>query len=1018
MVGFFKNLSIRKKLLLGTAVAGAGIGLFITLFFAYHLQQQIMYVTRQAALQVVGFAAATIRADLAAGNTAEVQKKIDEMRRNRTLVFAIVYDAHGTIVAAVNAPRGERILAEHKQLDEGFTLEKERAFISMPVMYRGSRIGTLVVCVSLVHIIHMVQETVLVAAAASSAIIAMLLIFFAFIGTLITRPLNQLINAALQIARSDFSRRIPVTSRDEVGRLSAAFNEMSERLQLIVSQLEQSEHTYRLHFENVSDLIYAVRPDYTVASMSPSVLPVLGYNAQDIIGKAIDAAGIIAPEHLEDFRQQVHRALNGERVGAVEYIFITHDGTAKFFDTSFSPLMEDGTVNAVICVSRDTTQQHRMLQELLETRDSLNNIIESSQDAIVACDSTGHIIKVNRYFLDLYGIESDAEIIGKRLNTFMVTEPGTYRLSSGEELVIDEEYFKDAQIHVDELFETNKLINWQTYLYTKKGTVVPVELSAVLNKTATGELIGSVGIMRDITERRKAEREIREAKEFMESIIESSRDGIIITSLGGEILSANSAMERITGLPRESLIGKHSSMLTVDDREMRRMVQERIQELMEKGFVTYESFFKTPQGSYVELEWNASMIRDASGAYTAGVAIIRDVTQRRAMERQLVQAEKLRSLGELASGVAHDFNNVLAAILGRTQLLLKLLERPGSGPERRASWIELKKGLHIIEKAALDAAETVRRIQEFSRTRDEDRLFTALNINDIITDAIEFTRSFWKDAAESQGVKVRIIRNQTPVPPIRGSATELREVFINLIKNAVEAMPHGGDIVIQTAAEPNHVLITVRDTGLGIPEEHRTKIFDPFFTTKGPQASGLGMSVSYGIINRHQGAITFESEEGKGTTFLIRLPVARDSAAPAEQPTVPSTTSSATVLVIDDEKDVRDTLVDILEAGGHTAVAAASGPQGLKLFTQQRFDLVFTDLGMPGMSGYQIAEQIKKADRSIPVCLITGWEVPLTAEQRTEAGIDFVINKPFQMHQVFDLVRKALELRSHLVQTI
>ena len=1017
MFGFFKNLSIRKKLFAATAVAAICIGIFITFFFAYHLQQQILYITRQASLQVVGFAAATIRADLAERNFQEVQKKIDDMRRNKTLQFAVVYDKNGQIVAAVNAGLAEKMLTAQSALPEGFTLNGDRAFILTPIQYRGGTIGKLIVCVSLVHIMHMVQQTVLLAASASMAIIALLLVFFWVIGTLIASPLNRLIEASLQIARGDFSRRLPVTSRDEVGRLSSTFNEMSERLQLIITQLEHSEHTYRLHFENVLDLIYSLTPDLALASMSPSVENLLGYRPSELIGKRIGATNIVASEHLENFERHVRQALDGKHITAAEYIFRTRDGTQKFFETGFSPLFENGVVTAVVCVSRDISERQRVLQELRETRDFLNNIIESSQDAIVACDSTGHIIRVNRYFLDLYGIENESEITGQYLNVFMVNAPGTYRTSSGEEIVIDEEYFKNARDHANELFATGKLINWQTYLYTRHGTVVPVELSAVINRTASGEITGSVGIMRDITERRKAEREIREAKEFMESIIESSRDGILITTLNGEIRSANKAIERITGLPRESLIGKHSSMLTVDDREMRRMVNERIQDLMEKEFVSYESFFKTSQGRYVELEWNASLIRDASGKYTACVAIIRDVTQRRAMERQLLQAEKLRSLGELASGVAHDFNNVLVAILGRTQLLLKMLERPGNKTERRALWIELEKGLRIIEKAALDAAETVRRIQEFSRTRDEDRLFTAININEIIADAIEFTRSYWKDAAEAQGIKIRISKFDTPLPPVRGSATELREVFINLIKNAVEAMPKGGDIIIQTAAEPNHVLISVKDTGLGIPEENRTKVFDPFFTTKGPQASGLGMSVSYGIVNRHQGSITFESQEGKGTTFLIRLPVARAISTDVQSKQQPLPVQRASVLVIDDEKDVRETLVDILEAAGHTAVAAASGPQGLKLFSQRSFDIVFTDLGMPGMSGYQVAEEIKKADRCVPVCLITGWQVPLTNTQRSESGIDFVINKPFQMQQVFELVQKAMEFRSRLVNS-
>jgi CheY-like chemotaxis protein len=233
-----------------------------------------------------------------------------------------------------------------------------------------------------------------------------------------------------------------------------------------------------------------------------------------------------------------------------------------------------------------------------------------------------------------------------------------------------------------------------------------------------------------------------------------------------------------------------------------------------------------------------------------------------------------------------------------------------------------------------------------------------------------------------------------------------------MIKNSVEAMPGGGEIIIQTAAEPNYVVITFKDTGQGIPEDTRGRIFDPFFTTKGPGSSGLGMSVSYGIINRHQGSIAFESQEGSGTTFLIRLPVA--TYVPEQQPArmQPVSVRTATILVIDDEQDVRDTLTDILHEGGHRAVAAVSGAQGLKLFADGSFDLVFTDLGMPGMSGYQVAEEIKKLNSLVPVFLITGWQVHLSEEQLGTSGIDLVLNKPFQLHQVLDLVQQGLELRA------
>lgn len=1012
MFSFFQNLSMRKKLIATSIFCSVLIGLFISLFFTYHQKRKILFLTEQSSLQIAHLAADSLRNSLLSQDRAAAQQTIEILRKNKNFQFAVVQDGQGQRFAAINPMLADTLLATTGKDAEGFTVMDSHAVVISPIAYRGKTIGRLIIGVSLEDMRSEIQLTILQSVLASLLIMALLIGFFVFMGNLISQPINRLIDASLSIARGDFSRRLAVTSHDEVGRLSGAFNEMSQRLQIIVDELERSEHNYRLHFENVSDLVYSLAPDLKVKSMSPSVEALLGYYPSQIVGKILTDVNLIAPEYVGNIEHDVQQAFGGARISSSEYVMITREGAHKFFETSISPLGKGGKVSAVVCVARDVTERERVLQELRETRDALDNIIESTQDAIVACDSTGHITRVNRYFLDLFGCMHESEIVGQYISVFMPERPGRYRTTTDEWIDLDDKYFSDAQSHVAELLEHGKILNWQTYLHTKKGIIVPVELSVVLNMTASGERVGSVGIMRDVTGRRTAERQLKEAKDFMESLIESSRDGIMISDLTGEIFSVNNAMERITGLPREALVGKHSSMLTVDDREMRRMLADKMGELMEKGFVTFESFYKTQKGKYVELECNSSMIRGAGGDYIAGVSIIRDVTERRTMERQLMQSEKLRSLGELAGGVAHDFNNVLAAILGRTQLLQKLIERPSHEPDRRQSTVEFIKGLRIIEKAALDAAETVRRIQEFSRGRDEDKFFTAVNINEIIDDAIEFTRTYWKDAAEAQGTKVRIRKIDTPLPVVRGSASELREVFTNMIKNSVEAMPAGGEIIIQTAAEPNYVIITFKDTGQGIPEVTRNRIFDPFFTTKGPKSSGLGMSVSYGIINRHQGSIAFESQDGRGTTFLIRLPVAAFVPEQKAARAPSALQKTATILVIDDEKDVRDTLLDILKESGHSAVAANSGTQGLKLFAEGKFDLVFTDLGMPGMSGYQVAEEIKKLDSRVPVFLITGWHVHLSEEQLAASGIDLVLNKPFQLHQVLELVQQGLALRA------
>jgi CheY-like chemotaxis protein len=251
------------------------------------------------------------------------------------------------------------------------------------------------------------------------------------------------------------------------------------------------------------------------------------------------------------------------------------------------------------------------------------------------------------------------------------------------------------------------------------------------------------------------------------------------------------------------------------------------------------------------------------------------------------------------------------------------------------------------------------------------------------------------------------------LPTIAGDPAELRETMTNLILNAVDAMPTGGTLTVTTRVENNLVLVTVADTGVGIPSAIRGKIFDPFFTTKGPQGTGLGLSMTYGILSRHGARITVDSQEGRGTTFNLTFAPGMvpdvEVAPPSESPPLGV---SLRCLVVDDEAEVGRVLGDVLQTSGHRVVVLADGAEAIEQFRAEPFDVVFTDLAMPRVSGWQVAQAVKEIAPSVPVVIVTGFGVELTAEERQTQGVDMVLVKPLKIADVLNAVARAARWRA------
>lgn len=381
------------------------------------------------------------------------------------------------------------------------------------------------------------------------------------------------------------------------------------------------------------------------------------------------------------------------------------------------------------------------------------------------------------------------------------------------------------------------------------------------------------------------------------------------------------------------------------------------------------------------------------------------IEEQERIREQFSQIEKMSALGELASGVAHDFNNTLAGILGRAQLLLEAKDPA-----------KVEAGLNIIIKTAKDGAKTVKRIQDFARQR-RDHDFHLIDVHQLLMDVGEITRPRWKNRAEAANIHINLELECAANIRVMGDESELREVLVNLVFNAVDAMPSGGTLMMAATQTQDAVEILVQDTGTGMSEETRLRVFDPFFTTKDEAGMGLGLAVSYGIIRRHDATVDVESQLGVGTTFRVRLPipsqVPKTPLVPnlASLQQVPRATSPTRILIVDDEESVRDLLRDILQKEGCEAVVAEGGRQALSLFEGGKFDAVFTDIGMPGMNGWELSRAVRQRNTDIPVAVITGWGEAVGSQERQAAQVNWVLAKPFDTPQIVQMAHEVSRRR-------
>ncbi len=498
---------------------------------------------------------------------------------------------------------------------------------------------------------------------------------------------------------------------------------------------------------------------------------------------------------------------------------------------------------------------------------------------------------------------------------------------------------------------------------------------------------GCIVIARDISDLRDVEEEAGKQRAFLSSLVDLAPDEIYTLDAEHRFTWMNQRAEIDSGLTRSVLLGQDFTMIVATESEEE--ASAAVQCTLGGEQKQFEVRTICADGRVRCMDAHTSPLwRD--GGITGVMVFMSDITERKLAQERAARSDKLRALGELAAGVAHNLNNSLTVIQGRAQLLLM---RSGADEPN-------KKSLEVITQAVGDCSQTLRRLLDFSR-RGSTRASAPVDLSELVVSSVEIARPKWQ-AESAHRTGIIEVRLDAPKAVLTlGDSSELREVVLNLIFNAVDAMPQGGTIEIGTRNDGLNACFWVADTGSGMPPEVIARIFEPFYSTKGERGTGLGLSASHGIVENHGGHVNVTSEPGKGTRFEVILPLHESSSPAVATPLAPANgTKAARVLVVEDEEKVRVLLNDAFRAQGHEVVEATTGAEALDRLDKGEFDLMVCDLGLPELSGLHVARWVKEFRPNLPVIIATGFSEMITDEDYQKARIDRVIPKPYALDDV------------------
>jgi PAS domain S-box-containing protein len=761
--------------------------------------------------------------------------------------------------------------------------------------------------------------------------------------------------------------------------------------------LQESEERFRQLAENIDSVFWISPPDKkSVLYVSPAFETIWGITSQQLYERPQLWFESIHPDDQERIRQS---SSSKRELGTYdeEYRVVQPSGKIRWIHNRAFPLRDaKGLVHRIVGIASDITDNKDVENQLRHNEEQSRAIIRGALDGFWLVDRSGHLLQVNNAYCAMSGY-SEGELLKKTIAD-----------------VEAEESHEDVSVHLGKTIRQGS-DRFITKHRTKNGSIIDLEVSAQFSEMDGGLFFV---FLRNITEQLRSERELKESELKLRTLFANSRDAIGV-SVQGQHLFCNPSYYTMFGIKDEACL-KELKVLDLIDPSEREKIADHIARRFRGEAVPshYETKGQRTDGTIFDMEATVSTYIVEGRTHT--MALLRDIAARKKaekekdiLEEQLRQSQKIEALGTLAGGIAHDFNNILAAVLGFTELVKDRLPK-GS---------ENEKHLGEVLVAAFRAKELVKQILAFSRKTVESR--STVQVHLVVGEVVRLLRQTIPSTIE---IKINIVKEKDTV---LADATQLHQVVMNLCTNSYQAMLEKGGVLSLSLSNVNvtqaqadrvpgltagtRVLLTVKDSGIGMTPETLMRVFEPFFTTKPVgKGTGMGMSVVFGIIRSHGGAIGIESTLGQGTNVNVYLPFHAGDTAEVGRITSTPRGRGERIMVVDDEPALTKLTCKLMEKFGYSMKGFTSSVDALKHFEEkpQAFDLIITDQTMPEITGINLTRKVLSIRPDIPVIICTGHSETLNEVEAIKAGASSLLGKPLESTILATTIRKALDATS------